>query len=55
MARESGLAAQACPDVRSALAEIARAADPAQPPVVLVTGSLYLAGDALAENGQSAG
>ena len=55
IARESGLAAQACPDVRSALAEIARAADPAQPPVVLITGSLYLAGDALAENGQSAG
>ena len=55
IAREAGVPGQACPDVASALTEIARHADRARPPVVLVTGSLYLAGDALAANGQSAG
>ena len=52
---DAGLPAEACPDVGSALAGIAREADPALPPVVLVTGSLYLAGAALAANGQTAG
>ena len=55
LAREAGVPGQACPDVASALTEIARHADRARPPVVLVTGSLYLVGDALAANGQSAG
>ena len=55
IAREAGVPGQACPDVASALTEIARHADRARPPVVLVTGSLYLVGDALAANGQSAG
>ena len=52
---DAGLPAEACPDVGTALAGIAREADPALPPVVLVTGSLYLAGAALAANGQTAG
>ncbi len=55
IAREAGVPGQACADVASALTEIARHADRARPPVVLVTGSLYLVGDALAANGQSAG
>ncbi len=55
VARESGIPGQASTDVASALVEIARGADRARPPVVLVTGSLYLAGETLAENGQSAG
>ena len=55
MAREAGLPGQASADVAAALAEIGRSADRSRPPVVLVTGSLYLAGDTLAANGQSAG
>ena len=47
-----GLALQiatAVPGMR--LAAIAARADPATPPVVLILGSLYLAGDVLAQNG----
>jgi dihydrofolate synthase/folylpolyglutamate synthase len=55
IAREAGVPGQASPNVASALTEIARHADRTRPPVVLVTGSLYLAGDTLSENGQSAG
>ena len=55
IAREAGLPGQASASVADALAEIARNADRARPPVVLVTGSLYLAGTVLAQNGQSAG
>ncbi|WP_188762694.1 bifunctional folylpolyglutamate synthase/dihydrofolate synthase [Sandarakinorhabdus glacialis] len=55
IAREAGLPGQASADVASALAEIARSADRARPPIVLVAGSLYLAGAALAANGQNAG
>lgn len=54
-ARETGLPGQSSPSIAAALTEIARSADRARPPVVLITGSLYLAGEALAENGQSAG
>ena len=54
-AQEVGLPGQASADVASALAEIARSADRARPPVVLVAGSLYLAGTTLAANGQNAG
>jgi dihydrofolate synthase/folylpolyglutamate synthase len=55
VAQGAGLPGQASADVASALAEIARSADRARPPVVLVAGSLYLAGTTLAANGQSAG
>ena len=54
-AQEVGLPGQMSSDVASALAEIARSADRARPPVVLVAGSLYLAGTTLAANGQNAG
>ena len=54
-AREIGLPGQTSIDVADALTAIARSADRARPPVVLVTGSLYLAGTTLAQNGQSAG
>jgi dihydrofolate synthase/folylpolyglutamate synthase len=48
MARDLGLKAAAS----GSLAEAVRGEEPV---VVLVTGSLYLAGEALAENGQNAG
>ncbi len=54
-ARDVGLPAEPSPGLAEALAVIARAADRARPPVILVTGSLHLAGAALAANGQSAG
>ncbi|OYY68858.1 folylpolyglutamate synthase/dihydrofolate synthase family protein [Sphingomonas sp. 28-63-12] len=50
-----GLRAHAANDVESALDVIAGRADPANPPVVLVLGSLYLAGGVLAANGQMPG
>lgn len=46
----AGLAAEPCGSIEEALAKIGRAAGPV-PPRVLVTGSLYLAGEALAANG----
>jgi dihydrofolate synthase/folylpolyglutamate synthase len=55
VADEVGLPGIASADTASALSEIARGADRARPPVVLVTGSLYVAGDALRENGQAVG
>ncbi len=55
VARDTGLPGQASADVGAALVEIGRSADRARPPVVLVAGSLYLAGEALAANGQTAG
>ncbi len=55
IAKDTGLPAQAEGSVAAALAEIGRSADRARPPVVLIAGSLYLAGATLAENGQSAG
>lgn len=51
---DAGLAATPCPSVAEALAAIRTAAG-STPALVLVTGSLYLAGAVLAENGQSAG
>jgi dihydrofolate synthase/folylpolyglutamate synthase len=51
-ARASGMTAMAASGVADALAWIARHADPAHPPVVLVMGSLYLAGEVLRDNGQ---
>jgi dihydrofolate synthase/folylpolyglutamate synthase len=52
-ARRAGLAAMPAAGVAEALGWIARHADPADPPIVLVMGSLYLAGDVLARNGQA--
>ncbi|MFC3694545.1 bifunctional folylpolyglutamate synthase/dihydrofolate synthase [Chenggangzhangella methanolivorans] len=49
-AERAGLAAESCGSVEEALARISRAAGPT-PPRVLITGSLYLAGEALAANG----
>ncbi|KAB7645628.1 bifunctional folylpolyglutamate synthase/dihydrofolate synthase [Polymorphobacter fuscus] len=54
-ARDCGFRARAAADLPAALDAIAAAADPAQPPLVLIAGSLHLAGHALARNGQSAG
>ncbi|HEX8573924.1 MAG TPA: folylpolyglutamate synthase/dihydrofolate synthase family protein [Allosphingosinicella sp.] len=51
-ARAAGLAALAATDVEASLSWIARHADRTRPPIVLVMGSLYLAGEVLRENGQ---
>jgi dihydrofolate synthase / folylpolyglutamate synthase len=50
VAREAGLSAMPAAGVADALRRIARHADPARPPIVLVIGSLYLAGEVLAAN-----
>ncbi|HEU0100526.1 MAG TPA: folylpolyglutamate synthase/dihydrofolate synthase family protein [Allosphingosinicella sp.] len=50
--RSAGLASQTAGDVASALGWIARHADRDRPPIVLVMGSLYLAGEVLRANGQ---
>jgi dihydrofolate synthase/folylpolyglutamate synthase len=50
VAREAGLGAMPAAGVDDALRWIARHADPARPPIVLVMGSLYLAGEVLAAN-----
>ena len=54
-AKESGLSAVAAAGVEDALGWIARHADRARPPIVLVFGSLYLAGEVLRKNGQVPG
>ena len=54
-AREAGLPGVAAGDVAEAFTAITRGADRARPPVVLVTGSLHLAGAVLAANGQFPG
>ncbi len=51
-AREAGLPGLVAGSVADAFTAIARGADRARPPVVLVTGSLHLAGAVLAANGQ---
>ena len=53
LARENGLPAEAAAGVAEAMARIGRAADRARPPVVLIAGSLYLAGQVLEANGQA--
>ncbi|MGL4542225.1 MAG: bifunctional folylpolyglutamate synthase/dihydrofolate synthase, partial [Polymorphobacter sp.] len=53
IARETGLPGSASASVAEALGEIARGSDRARPPVVLITGSLHLAGDVLKANGQA--
>ncbi|MBX9795576.1 bifunctional folylpolyglutamate synthase/dihydrofolate synthase [Sphingomonas sp.] len=50
-ARQAGVAAAAHATVADALRAISAGADPAAPPAVLILGSLYLAGEVLAENG----
>jgi dihydrofolate synthase/folylpolyglutamate synthase len=52
LAKANGLPGFAARDVSDALARIGRAADPARPPLVLIAGSLYLAGEVLALNEQ---
>ena len=52
VAKESGLSAVPAAGVEDALGWIARHADRARPPVVLIFGSLYLAGEVLRQNGQ---
>ncbi len=51
-AEKLGLQASTAADISAALDAIAARADPANPPVVLILGSLYLAGGVLAANGQ---
>ena len=51
MARASGFTAVTARDPQSALGWIGRHADRAAPPVVLILGSLYLAGEVLKANG----
>ncbi|HLL30487.1 MAG TPA: bifunctional folylpolyglutamate synthase/dihydrofolate synthase, partial [Allosphingosinicella sp.] len=51
-ARAGGLTSLTATDVESALGWIARHADRGRPPIVLVMGSLYLAGEVLRANGQ---
>ena len=52
IARANGLTARAAASVADALGWIARHADPAAAPYVVVLGSLHLAGEVLAANGQ---
>ncbi|HEX8125128.1 MAG TPA: folylpolyglutamate synthase/dihydrofolate synthase family protein [Allosphingosinicella sp.] len=52
-ARGAGLNALAAADVESALGWIARHADRESPPIVLILGSLYLAGEVLNSNDQA--
>jgi dihydrofolate synthase/folylpolyglutamate synthase len=52
VAKSNGLAARVAENVPAALGWIARHADPAAPPVVLIMGSLYLAGEVLRANRQ---
>ena len=54
-ARDAGLHAVPAADVEGALGWISRHADRANPPVVLILGSLYLAGEVLRKNDQAPG
>jgi len=54
VARRIGLTAQSAPGIEEALAAI-DAMEVAPPPRILVTGSLYLAGEVLAANGTAPG
>ncbi|MDO7842642.1 bifunctional folylpolyglutamate synthase/dihydrofolate synthase [Sphingomonas immobilis] len=49
-ARALGIAAHTAADVPGALADIVEIADQAEPPIVLILGSLYLAGEVLRAN-----
>ena len=52
-AREAGLIGMTATGVEDALGWIARHADSAHPPIVLILGSLYLAGEVLEANGEA--
>ena len=52
LAKANGLPGFAASDIPDALTRIGRAADPARPPLVLIAGSLYLAGEVLRLNEQ---
>ncbi|MBA3677134.1 MAG: bifunctional folylpolyglutamate synthase/dihydrofolate synthase [Sphingosinicella sp.] len=52
MARGEGLSAMASTGVEDALGWIKRHADRERPPIILIMGSLYLAGEILKKNGQ---
>lgn len=52
-ARAHGITAVSASDTADALRRISRAADRARPPLVLIAGSLYLAGEVLRANGQA--
>jgi dihydrofolate synthase/folylpolyglutamate synthase len=52
IAREAGLSALPAADAEDALTWIARHADREHPPIVLILGSLYLAGEVLKANGE---
>jgi dihydrofolate synthase/folylpolyglutamate synthase len=51
LAMESGFVGTVAADPRAALIEIAADSDSGSPPLILIAGSLYLAGRVLAENG----
>ncbi|MDX5985372.1 bifunctional folylpolyglutamate synthase/dihydrofolate synthase [Sphingomonas echinoides] len=53
IAHDLGLAAHTAPDVATALLDITEIADPAEPPIVLILGSLYLAGEVLSANDEA--
>jgi len=53
VARDAGIAAMPAAGVEDALGWIARHAERERPPIVLILGSLYLAGEVLANNGQA--
>ena len=55
IAKDHGLTAIPAADVEDGLGWIARHADRANPPIVLILGSLYLAGEVLKANGQLPG
>ncbi len=50
IAHDLGIAAHTAPDVATALRDITEIADQAEPPIVLILGSLYLAGEVLSQN-----
>ncbi|QBM75790.1 bifunctional folylpolyglutamate synthase/dihydrofolate synthase [Sphingomonas sp. AAP5] len=50
VAHDLGIAAHTSADIAGALRDITTIADPAEPPIVLILGSLYLAGEALSAN-----
>ena len=53
LAAAAGPAGRIAEDLAAALRSIAGEADPDRPPVVLIFGSLYLAGDVLSRNGEA--
>jgi len=50
LAHTLGIAAHTATDIGAALRDVTRISDPAEPPIVLILGSLYLAGEVLRAN-----